>query len=389
MPCAARSTGRADLPPPCLILRRANVSRPSGSWSETDFDVFDGERGTAGDVGRIFQQADVAWFWGVSFSAHRAQELRARRSSKGLPSANRCRKVLDSREVIMRRMIFSVAGVALLASTLASFDCARGDDENGLQTEPSGAAAGPNSMKFSLQHVIEAVAKNRGNRAKYLRLSDAYNIPCPQVAALMYASGGGIGIIIPNFEMNGAALFQEEKNGDPNAVMFALATATCRFSIALKKFALRDGVPSEIALSSPLAVHTRFAAPTSKQSPTPGPSPSMSGVTKKSTPIVTVNGNKITLDMKGIDPELVGTTELYREFASSDPALTFSGMAWFGPKNFSFYFGNAADDLSIEARRNAAEMALEVDLTNAKARMRLSIKKDVLVENSWVTEFGE
>jgi hypothetical protein len=46
-----------------LILRRADVSRPSGSWSETDFDVFDGER----DVGRIFRQADGKWFWGVSF----------------------------------------------------------------------------------------------------------------------------------------------------------------------------------------------------------------------------------------------------------------------------------------------------------------------------------
>jgi hypothetical protein len=46
-----------------LILRRASILRPSGSWSETDYDVFDGER----DVGRIFQQADGAWFWGVSF----------------------------------------------------------------------------------------------------------------------------------------------------------------------------------------------------------------------------------------------------------------------------------------------------------------------------------
>ena len=46
-----------------LVLRRPSISRPSGSWSETDFDVFDGER----DVGRIFQQADGSWFWGVSF----------------------------------------------------------------------------------------------------------------------------------------------------------------------------------------------------------------------------------------------------------------------------------------------------------------------------------
>jgi hypothetical protein len=46
-----------------LILRRATLSRTSGRWKDEDFDVFDGER----DVGRIFQQVDGAWFWGVSF----------------------------------------------------------------------------------------------------------------------------------------------------------------------------------------------------------------------------------------------------------------------------------------------------------------------------------
>jgi hypothetical protein len=48
--------------PNSLILRRASISRKGGSWSEHDFDVFDGER----DVGRIFQQMDGQWFWGVS-----------------------------------------------------------------------------------------------------------------------------------------------------------------------------------------------------------------------------------------------------------------------------------------------------------------------------------
>jgi hypothetical protein len=48
-----------------LLLRRANVSRGSGSWSDDDFDVFDGER----SVGRIYRvnASAEAWFWGVSF----------------------------------------------------------------------------------------------------------------------------------------------------------------------------------------------------------------------------------------------------------------------------------------------------------------------------------
>jgi hypothetical protein len=50
-----------------LILRQASISRPSGSWSETDFDVFDGER----NVERVYlvdsNAGTETWFWGVSF----------------------------------------------------------------------------------------------------------------------------------------------------------------------------------------------------------------------------------------------------------------------------------------------------------------------------------
>lgn len=48
---------------PALLLRRASVSRKSGSWDDNDFDVFDGDR----EVGRIFREANGTWFWGVSF----------------------------------------------------------------------------------------------------------------------------------------------------------------------------------------------------------------------------------------------------------------------------------------------------------------------------------
>ena len=34
-----------------LVLRRASISRLSGTWSEHDYDVFDGDR----DVDRIYQ----------------------------------------------------------------------------------------------------------------------------------------------------------------------------------------------------------------------------------------------------------------------------------------------------------------------------------------------
>ena len=49
-----------------LVLRRASISRLYGSWSETDFDVFDGDR----EIGRVYGVVDrpgSEWFWGVSF----------------------------------------------------------------------------------------------------------------------------------------------------------------------------------------------------------------------------------------------------------------------------------------------------------------------------------
>jgi hypothetical protein len=54
------------MPDPILALRRASASRMSGSRSEHDFGVFDGER----EVGRIYRVTDEVesyWFWGVSF----------------------------------------------------------------------------------------------------------------------------------------------------------------------------------------------------------------------------------------------------------------------------------------------------------------------------------
>src|ERR1019366_5693461 len=72
-----------------LILRRANVFRLSGPWSEDDYDVFEGDR----DVGRIYRVTDrpnSEWFWGVSFdlilTGEKAERRRARRPWQPLPS---------------------------------------------------------------------------------------------------------------------------------------------------------------------------------------------------------------------------------------------------------------------------------------------------------------
>jgi hypothetical protein len=77
-----------------LVLHRANVSRKGGPWKHEDFDVFDCER----DVGRIFQQADGAWFWGLSF------QLTGRKSYGNAAS-------LDEAKAAFRAQLVKDAGI--------------------------------------------------------------------------------------------------------------------------------------------------------------------------------------------------------------------------------------------------------------------------------------
>jgi hypothetical protein len=106
-------------------------------------------------------------------------------------------------------------------------------------------------------------------------------------------------------------------------------------------------------------------------------------------PGIQASAGGIRLAPKGIDPEFTGTTELWREFALPQPGLTFSGMVWFGPKNFSLYLGNVSSEFALTTETNAADGGLFFHLKNGEAHIRISVRKEVRVGDSWVTESSE
>jgi hypothetical protein len=275
-----------------------------------------------------------------------------------------------------------VCTLTVLAAILAGADRTFGAPAVPEQAQPL-ISGGAKSVGLSPPEVVEEIAKRRGNRTKSLMLKDDHHVPCPRLTALIYAANDRIGMVIPNASTLGVAV-EERFELELNTVNYISHNESCRLTAKVKKYLVRGHDETEIPLVDPMAL----AAALSDKVSTSNSPKSHRGETNSRGP-VHVEGNKATFNIQDVDPNRIGTTEVSTKFSSPDPALSFSGIVWFGAKNFSFYIANAASDLSIQARPSTLAKGYEVDLSNPQARISFTIIKEVHVGNAWTTEFGE
>jgi hypothetical protein len=294
----------------------------------------------------------------------------------------------------MNKLIRSAASlslaIVLMVACCGSAVCA---EEASPPAESAGGDAQSAPGKFSLQEVIERIAKAQGDRVKWILLRNLHDAPCFRLTGLLYASGDRVSWVAPNYAMDGVGVGRgpgEAIGKAVNPASFQFGNSVCRFTITISKFALRNGVESLVAPrdqtpdAAALVVHGK-----SKLPPDSAGSANTDSDRLKPGGAVEVHGNRLEIHPKASDPNMVGTLSIGSTFGSSQLPLTFSGIVWFSSYNFSLYLANAPADMTIESRKNAAAKAYEIDISMPDARMRLSVRKDILQDGSWIPDFDD
>lgn len=213
---------------------------------------------------------------------------------------------------------------------------------------------------------------------------------------MLYASGDRVGMIFPNYAMYVDRVMavtgpRESAAHDLNPISFLIGNQVCQFTITITKFAMRNGIESLVPPLSPNSqADANYKALLKKLVPTDSAGlPMTHGDRVTPGSGAELHGDKLTFNPKAVDPTGDGTFELKATFDSSQPPLGFSAMVWFGSHNFSLYLGNAPADMTIESRKNVDAKAYEIDISTQDARMRLSVRKDIDQDGSWIADFDE
>jgi hypothetical protein len=221
---------------------------------------------------------------------------------------------------------------------------------------------------------LDELMRRQNNRAKFVDFDDPHRAACPRFTSLIYASGEKFEIVMPNIAFAGFSMRGGLGGSDdgPNAEEFEFLTDRCRYIVTVKKFVITGDAEAEDPLH-------RGPSPAPPQARQPARPPTLEG------PVGTEGNKAVITD----DPARSGLMQIHVWFVSPTPNTQFTGLLYFSPKTMTVFLANAPKELELESRKNPASRSYELDIKSLDSRIRLSVKKEIYVNDSWIRAFNE
>ena len=271
----------------------------------------------------------------------------------------------------MLRFMWRICATAVIVASAGS---AAGAEQN------ADAQAAP----FGPKEVLEHLATIYGERTKHVDFEDPFDHKCPLATSLISSVGDRLGFIVPYYSLvnqpdrGGHVLFI--RIGPENSPDFWYSNGTCSYTVAVKKFDINSDGETEVGpkpvdrkrIQQQLAEALRTGKTREKDLSTPIPIEEFLPKAPAST-----------------RPFDSGVNRMGVTFDSAVGRIDFSGILYFAPWSVSAYFVNVPKEWTLESRRNYALKAYEIDFSNATARLRFIITKEVYADGLWVKAFSE
>jgi hypothetical protein len=233
-----------------------------------------------------------------------------------------------------------------------------------------------------LDKSTENATKHLNSRAMTLTFDDQLDVPCPEVTSFLYSAGNRFQLLTPNFsliESNVGVVINHNEEDKLDEITYQ--NRACRYVIAIRKFALENGVQRQLHLP--------------KESPIPDLVKRLRAIATPKTPTheqdaeigAEIEGGKAIIRMNRVDPMRVGNTVTGTTFDTMNDRREFTGIMYFGPKSFTVFIVDAPT-YRISFYKDKVNRSYEIEIASPESHINLSLIKEVL-GNGWTTVFGD
>ncbi len=255
----------------------------------------------------------------------------------------------------------------------------------GAEQNPHAPAAGSAIARYEWpKQVLELLATIYGEKRKEIDIEDPFDQKCPQVTSLVSSVGDSLGFIVPYFSLvnqpdKGSSVFFAQI-GPQNSPDFSFWNESCRYTVTVRRFDIHSAGETEVGpkpvdrkrIQQQIAEDLKAGQTLGKTQSDPEPVRPLPPDAPAST-----------------RPFDSGVTRMGMTFDSPMGRIDFAGILYFAPWSVAVHFVNIPKEWTLESRRNYALKAYEIDFSNATARLRFIITKEVYADGLWVKAFSE